>query len=68
MFFTDPDGLKLEGMVFKPPRKKKQSRRKQKGEASDEVSDPPGLIPLRRSILMEQYPVRLALGCQTRRV
>ena len=23
VFFTDPDGLKLEGMVFKPPRKKK---------------------------------------------
>jgi len=24
VFFTDPDGLKLEGMVFKPPRKKKK--------------------------------------------
>jgi catechol 2,3-dioxygenase-like lactoylglutathione lyase family enzyme len=23
VFFTDPDGLKLEGMVFKPPRKKR---------------------------------------------
>jgi len=27
VFFTDPDGLKLEGMVFKPPRKKKQRRK-----------------------------------------
>ena len=24
LFFLDPDGLKLEGMVFKPPRKKKR--------------------------------------------
>ena len=28
VFFLDPDGLKLEGMVFKPPRKKKQRRRR----------------------------------------
>jgi hypothetical protein len=26
VFFTDPDGLKLEGMVFKPPRKRKKPR------------------------------------------
>ena len=26
VFFTDPDGLKLEGMVFKPPRKKKRRK------------------------------------------
>ena len=26
VFFTDPDGLKLEGMVFKPPRKKKRKK------------------------------------------
>ena len=26
VFFLDPDGLKLEGMVFKPPRKKKRAR------------------------------------------
>ena len=30
VFFLDPDGLKLEGMVFKPPRKQK---RKAKGKA-----------------------------------
>jgi len=29
VFFTDPDGLKLEGTVCKPPRRKpKRSRRK----------------------------------------
>ena len=28
VFFTDPDGLKLEGMVFKPPRKKKRAKAK----------------------------------------
>jgi catechol 2,3-dioxygenase-like lactoylglutathione lyase family enzyme len=28
VFFTDPDGLKLEGMVFKPPRKRKARVRK----------------------------------------
>jgi DNA-binding transcriptional MocR family regulator len=27
VFFLDPDGLKLEGMVFKPPRKKKRAKR-----------------------------------------
>ena len=27
LFFLDPDGLKLEGMVFKPPRKKKRAKR-----------------------------------------
>jgi hypothetical protein len=27
VFFLDPDGLKLEGMVFKPPRKKKKPAR-----------------------------------------
>lgn len=26
VFFTDPDGLKLEGMVFKPPRKTKKRK------------------------------------------
>ena len=26
VFFTDPDGLKLEGMVFKPPRKKRTAK------------------------------------------
>jgi NAD-dependent oxidoreductase involved in siderophore biosynthesis len=24
VFFTDPDGLKLEGMVCKPPRRKRR--------------------------------------------
>jgi catechol 2,3-dioxygenase-like lactoylglutathione lyase family enzyme len=28
VFFTDPDGLKLEGMIFKPPRKKKRTSKK----------------------------------------
>ena len=28
VFFLDPDGLKLEGMVFKPPRKKKRKARR----------------------------------------
>jgi catechol 2,3-dioxygenase-like lactoylglutathione lyase family enzyme len=29
VYFTDPDGMKLEGMVFKPPpRKKKRARKK----------------------------------------
>jgi catechol 2,3-dioxygenase-like lactoylglutathione lyase family enzyme len=28
VYFTDPDGMKLEGMVFKPPPKKKRARRK----------------------------------------
>jgi len=27
VFFLDPDGLKLEGMVFKPPRKRKRKAR-----------------------------------------
>jgi len=27
VFFTDPDGLKLEGMVFKPPRRKPKRRK-----------------------------------------
>jgi hypothetical protein len=26
VFFLDPDGLKLEGMVFKPPRKTKRTK------------------------------------------
>jgi catechol 2,3-dioxygenase-like lactoylglutathione lyase family enzyme len=30
VFFTDPDGLKLEGMVFKPPRRRK-ARPRQRG-------------------------------------
>jgi hypothetical protein len=30
VFFLDPDGLKLEGMVFKPPRKKKRAAKKAK--------------------------------------
>jgi catechol 2,3-dioxygenase-like lactoylglutathione lyase family enzyme len=30
VFFTDPDGLKLEGMVFKPPRRKSPAKKKQK--------------------------------------
>jgi catechol 2,3-dioxygenase-like lactoylglutathione lyase family enzyme len=28
VYFTDPDGMKLEGMVFKPPPKRKRARRK----------------------------------------
>ena len=28
VFFTDPDGLKLEGMVFKPPRRNKRKAKK----------------------------------------
>ena len=28
VFFLDPDGLKLEGMVFKPPRKRTAKKRK----------------------------------------
>jgi catechol 2,3-dioxygenase-like lactoylglutathione lyase family enzyme len=28
VYFTDPDGMKLEGMVFKPPPKKKRARKK----------------------------------------
>jgi catechol 2,3-dioxygenase-like lactoylglutathione lyase family enzyme len=28
VFFLDPDGLKLEGMVFKPPRKKRPGKKK----------------------------------------
>jgi catechol 2,3-dioxygenase-like lactoylglutathione lyase family enzyme len=28
VFFTDPDGLKLEGMVFKPPRKTRRKPKK----------------------------------------
>ena len=31
VFFVDPDGLKLEGMVFKPPRKRKKKNAKTKG-------------------------------------
>ena len=27
VFFTDPDGLKLEGMVFKPPRRKRVKKK-----------------------------------------
>jgi catechol 2,3-dioxygenase-like lactoylglutathione lyase family enzyme len=30
VFFLDPDGLKLEGMVFKPPRKKPPRKRAKK--------------------------------------
>ena len=36
VYFTDPDGMKLEGMVFKPPPKKRRARKKRpakKGEA-----------------------------------
>ncbi len=28
VFFTDPDGMKLEGMVYKPPPKRKTVRKK----------------------------------------
>jgi catechol 2,3-dioxygenase-like lactoylglutathione lyase family enzyme len=28
VFFLDPDGLKLEGMVFRPPRKKKRAKKR----------------------------------------
>ena len=31
VFFLDPDGLRLEAMVFKPPRKKKKKKAKTKG-------------------------------------
>ena len=27
LYFTDPDGLKLEAMVFKPPRRRRARRR-----------------------------------------
>jgi hypothetical protein len=30
VYFTDPDGMKLEGMVFKPPPKRKKRARKKK--------------------------------------
>jgi hypothetical protein len=30
VYFTDPDGMKLEGMVFKPPPKKRRARKKTK--------------------------------------
>ena len=30
VFFLDPDGLKLEGMVFKPPPQKRRSRKTKK--------------------------------------
>ena len=30
VFFLDPDGMKLEGMVFKPPRKKKRKAKSRK--------------------------------------
>jgi catechol 2,3-dioxygenase-like lactoylglutathione lyase family enzyme len=28
VYFTDPDGMKLEGMVYRPPPKKKRARKK----------------------------------------
>jgi hypothetical protein len=28
VYFTDPDGMKLEGMVYKPPPKRKTVRKK----------------------------------------
>jgi catechol 2,3-dioxygenase-like lactoylglutathione lyase family enzyme len=28
VYFADPDGMKLEGMVFKPPRKKPRAKKK----------------------------------------
>jgi catechol-2,3-dioxygenase len=28
VYFTDPDGMKLEGMVFKPPPRKKSAKKK----------------------------------------
>jgi catechol 2,3-dioxygenase-like lactoylglutathione lyase family enzyme len=30
VYFTDPDGMKLEGMVFKPPPKKRQARKRKR--------------------------------------
>ena len=30
VFFTDPDGMKLEGMVYKPPARRKRAPRKAK--------------------------------------
>jgi catechol 2,3-dioxygenase-like lactoylglutathione lyase family enzyme len=30
VYFTDPDGMKLEGMVFKPPPKKRRARKETK--------------------------------------
>jgi len=30
VYFTDPDGMKLEGMVFKPPPKKRRARKQAK--------------------------------------
>ena len=30
VYFTDPDGMKLEGMVYKPPPKKRSRKRKKK--------------------------------------
>ena len=27
VYFTDPDGMKLEGMVYKPPPKKSRARK-----------------------------------------
>ena len=32
VFFTDPDGLKLEGMVFKPPHKKTPAKARAKSK------------------------------------
>jgi len=30
VYFTDPDGMKLEGMVFKPPPKQRRAGKKTK--------------------------------------
>jgi hypothetical protein len=30
VYFTDPDGMKLEGMVYKPPAKKRRAAKKKK--------------------------------------
>ena len=30
VYFTDPDGMKLEGMVYKPPPKKRRAAKKKK--------------------------------------
>ena len=40
VFFLDPDGLKLEGMVFKPPRKKKRAKaRKNTDQRSKKIGE-----------------------------
>ena len=65
VYFTDPDGMKLEGMVFKPPPKKRRARKEAKtrgarsiwvrGDACSPVSCP-GRV--QRALLRERNETR----------